>query len=71
MSQSDDHFDEFEPRTLFKHHVLKSDFDAWPRILLLRPNAGSDFVEGDAVDRIQEIDPNAEAFQTASPSPAP
>lgn len=40
MSQSDDHFDEFEPHTLFKHRVLESYFDAWPRILLLRPNAG-------------------------------
>ena len=48
MSRSDDHFDEFEPHTRFKHRVLKSYFDAWPRILLLRQNAGDCVVYVDA-----------------------
>jgi three-Cys-motif partner protein len=48
VSRSDDHFDEFEPHTLFKHRVLTSYFAAWGRILLLRQNAGNCVVYIDA-----------------------
>jgi len=48
MTKSDDHFDEFEPHTLFKHRVLASYFDAWGRILLLRRDAGNCVVYVDA-----------------------
>jgi len=48
MSKSHDHFNEFEPHTRFKHRVLGSYFDAWPRILLLRRGAGNRVVYIDA-----------------------
>jgi three-Cys-motif partner protein len=48
MSNSDDHFGEFEPHSEFKHLVLLTYFDMWGRKLLLRPSAGSTVLYVDA-----------------------